>query len=321
MKDDPAKSRYRGQTNCLPPFTPSSDIRLPHFNLFDFNGVLVFLFVFFGGFEIPNGHLLAELGVDILQRALAGFGEEADIVSMYSRVETGSRKRQYLQVDSNDIERRGNDEDEKELPRDLVQCNWPSHQDDDGGTIKGEHARRHALAPDMGREDLAEVQILCRIHARTPEGSEQVYEEHASPLSRFVRGAEIFCQEDGFESEGQDDSRDAEEQEFSSAPTVDEQGCQNVPREGHREQGGQKQQWHVSTQSELAKKDDGVIGDEKHAGEHVAPHQDDGHEESLPVGCRLEDGKSASLLVQFVVQVDLFSYLMELLDHDLLVAV
>lgn len=58
------------------------------------------------------------------------------------------------EVDKRDIKRSGNDQNEEELPANLIQGDRPCDEQDDVCKIQARHSDTHALTSNVGWEDL-----------------------------------------------------------------------------------------------------------------------------------------------------------------------
>lgn len=97
------------------------------------NDFVVFFLLGSCGTVVVYSNLFTEGLIDILERSLLSLGEQ--------------------KVDSEPIEERRNDEDEKEPPTDIVEGDGTRDENDDLCHVPSEHANRHTLATNVRWED------------------------------------------------------------------------------------------------------------------------------------------------------------------------
>jgi len=161
------------------------------------NRLIVLLLLLRRGMIIMHGDLLPKRDIDILQAPLLCLREE--------------------EIHIKPVDRRRDDEDQEELPADLVQRDRARHKQDYGGEVEADHADGHAGRPEVRGEDLAEVEVLRRVDAGAPEADEEEDEEDGGFLTRRVGAAEVFGLQGDFEDEADEDAGEAGEEEFAPA--------------------------------------------------------------------------------------------------------
>jgi hypothetical protein len=99
------------------------------------------------------------------------------------------------QVNQDDVYHARADQNQIELPADLVQSHWRSDQCNLGGQIETRQAKRNSLRPKMIREDFGDVDVLCGVDEEAPpEDVEEDEEDGSSQTSGVVCVEERGCQ-------------------------------------------------------------------------------------------------------------------------------
>ena len=99
-----------------------------------YNGTFKLLLLLVCSTIVVDGDLLPKLHIDVFETAAFGFGTH--------------------EVNEDDVEEGRHDEDEEELPLDLVQADGTGDQDDDVGEVETHHAEGRTLTADVSWEDL-----------------------------------------------------------------------------------------------------------------------------------------------------------------------
>jgi hypothetical protein len=170
-------------------------------------------------------HLFAKGKIDVFQRPLFGFREE--------------------EVDVQEMQSSRDDEDQEELPTDLVQCDGASDQKDDGSEVKPHHTNSHALTSDMCWEDFSQVQELTSVEECGPEKDEEEDEEDGGSLACDIVSAEERCLHRSLTTQGNHDSSETCEHERSATDLVNEEGGEDVAGEGGGDPEGREEEGHV----------------------------------------------------------------------------
>lgn len=158
------------------------------------------------------------------------------------------------------INRRRTQQNQKEPPTNLLQSNRPRHNNNNLRRKLIRHPPSRSLTPHVRRENLRHIQILRRIKTATPEDNKQENEENRSTLASDVRSAGVEGLEDCFEEEGNCEANGAYEHEFSAAPAVDVERCENVTRERGSYPEGEEEEGHVARETEVGEDYYGVVG-------------------------------------------------------------
>ena len=96
-------------------------------------------------------------------------------------------------------------------------------------------------------------------------------------------------------------------------PSIHVQSREDVSWERKRDPQRQEEQRHIPAQPQVREDDDGVVGDDQDAGEHVEPHHGGGNGGSSAVWGRFEDFEAGDLALDCAVLFQLSFHLVELL--------
>ena len=144
---------------------------------------------------------------------------------------------------------RDDDKDKEELPRDNLQRDRPGNKDNDTSHIQTHHTDGHTLAADVRREDLRQIQVLRGVNEGRPEEDEEEDEEDGGALPGHVVGAEVSGQHRAFADERNYNAADPGEHEGATTDPVDEEGCEDIAREGERYPERAEEEGHVGFHS------------------------------------------------------------------------
>ncbi len=166
-----------------------------------------------------------------------------------STYQTAALRLREHEVHDQQMEERRDDQHEEKLPCDLVERNGAGDQENDIREVQATHSNSHTLTANVCRENLGQIQELTGIHKGAPEGNEQEDEEDGGSLTSFVHGADKFGLKCYFADQGDHDATETNKHESAPADLFDEEGTEDVAREGRRNPAGNEEERHVPCHS------------------------------------------------------------------------
>lgn len=158
--------------------------------------------------------VVAEDVADLLEGAAFGLGEE--------------------EVDDDPVDGAGDDEDEVELPADLVEGHGGADQGDLAGQVEGRQAQGDAVGAEVVGEDLGHVDVLGGVDEEAPPEDVEPDEEDGRVEPGLVGGVEERRRQGTQEDQGGDATRRPDEHEEASAEAVNIEGSPGVADDGER---------------------------------------------------------------------------------------
>lgn len=173
--------------------------------------------------------VVAEDIADFLEGAAFGLGEE--------------------EVDDEPVDGARDDEDEVELPADLVEGDGGADQRDFAGEVECRETQGDAVGPQVVREDLGDVDVLRGVDEEAPPADVEPDEEHGGVEAGFVGRVEERRGQGAQEDEGRNASCGPDEHEEASAEAVNIQCGPGVADDGECGPACVEEEWDRATEA------------------------------------------------------------------------